>query len=111
MQFKVITRRADTFQIINNVKEATEAEPQPKCRELAENYIEFIRNLSGNEALTRRFFLIIEYEPANNRARTIDDIATELNESAAKVRAGLMSCGNEVVIPSNDDFFQAEILY
>lgn len=111
LQFKIITRRADTFQIINNVKAATEAETQPKCRELAKNYISFIRELSGNEALTRRFFLIIEYESTRSRQRSIDDIAIEMDEMAKKVRAGLMTCGNEVVSPTNEDFFQAEILY
>ena len=112
LQFKVITRRADSIKIINNVRAQTEGETQEKCRKLARNYIEFIRELSGNEALSRRFFLIFEYERANTqRKRTIDDIAAEVADTARKIRSGLMSCGNEVVIPENEDYFQAEALY
>ena len=111
LQFKVITRRADTFKIINNVKAQTEMETQPKCRELAKNYIEFIREMGEKESLSRRFLLIFEYEPTSARKRTIDEIAEEMNDAARKIRAGLASCGNEIVIPQNEDYFQTEILY
>lgn len=111
LQFKVITRRADTFKIINNVKLATEAEQHKKCRELASDYISFIRQVSEKEALTRRFFIVFEYEPSSTRKRTIDEIAVEMKTAEMKVRAGLNSCGNEVITPDNEDFFQAEILY
>lgn len=111
LQFKIITRRADSFEIINNVKAATAKETQPKCRELADNYIDFIERLSGQEALTRRFFIIFEYEPTSTRERTIDEIASEMEETTRKIRGGLAQCGNEVVVPANEDYFQAEILY
>lgn len=111
LQFKVITRRADTFKIINNVKLITEAEQHKKCRDLATDYISFIRQVSEKEALTRRFFIVFEYEPSSTRKRTIDEIAREMKTAEMKVRAGLNACGNEVVTPENEDFFQAEILY
>lgn len=111
IQFKIITRRADTNKIISNVRAATEAEDHPKCRELAKNYINFIQDLSGTEALTRRFFLVFEYEKLTNRKYTKDEIAEDMKNAALKIRAGLNNCGNEVVVPANEDFFQAECLY
>ena len=122
LQFKVITKKADTFNIINNIRAQTENEQQEMCRELAENYIDFIQNLGGNEALSRRFFLIFEYEQTGTRRRSIDEIAVEMKETARKIRAGLAACGNEVVtsyatdessVPSEEgeDYFQAEALY
>ena len=111
LQFKVITRRADTFRIINNVEEQTEGETQEKCRKLARNYINFIRELSGKEALSRRFLLIFEYESHSLRRKTIDEIAMAMEDMARKIKSGLSSCGNEVVEPSSQDFFLAEVLY
>ena len=55
IQFKVITRRADISNIVQNIKAAAESETQPKCRELTEDHIKFIQELSGQEALSRRF--------------------------------------------------------
>lgn len=111
MQFKIVTRKADSFEIVNNVKAATAKETHPKCRELADNYIDFIERLSEQEALTRRFFIIYEYETISSREKTIDDIAIEMEEMARKIRGNLAACGNEVVTPQNEEYFQAEILY
>lgn len=96
---------------MNNVKAATAKETHPKCRELADNYIDFIERLSEQEALTRRFFIIYEYETISSREKTIDDIAIEMEEMARKIRGNLAACGNEVVTPQNEEYFQAEILY
>lgn len=111
MQFKIVTRKADSFEIVNNVRAATANERHPKCRELADNYIDFIERLSEQEALTRRFFIVFEYETTSTKQKTIDEIALEMDEMARKIRGNLAACGNEVVTPQNDDYFQAEILY
>lgn len=111
MQFKIITRRADSSNIIQNIEDASEKETQPKCRELIEDHIKFIERLSGTEALQRRFFLIFEYENTSIRKKTIDDIADDVEETCRKVRGGLGACGNEVIIPTDEDYFMAEILY
>lgn len=111
LQFKVINRRADSFKIVNNIMAATEKETHEKCRVLGQDYINFVRQLSGTEAVSRRFFLVFEYEPTSTRRKTENDIIAEMNDTARKVRSGLMTCGNEVVIPPDDDYFQAEILF
>ena len=74
MQFKVINRRADSFKIVNNIKAATEKETHEKCRVLGQDYINFVRKLSGTEAVSRRFFLVFEYEPTSTRRKTENDI-------------------------------------
>lgn len=111
LQFKVITRRADTSTIINNIRDASYEETEEKCRALVDDHIEFIRSLAGKEALTRRYFLAFEYEPPTNRQRSLDEIADELEHVSQKIRGGLARCGNEVIEAANQDFFQAEILY
>ena len=111
IQFKVITRRADISNIVQNIKAAAESETQPKCRELTEDHIKFIQELSGQEALSRRFFIVFEYERRSLRKKTIDDIADDMAEAFRKIRSGVGACGSEVVIPKDDDYFQAEALY
>ena len=111
IQFKVITRRADSTNIIRNIMKAAETETQPKCRELTQDHIRFIQELSGQEALARRFFIIFEYENNSTRKKTIDDIADDIAEAVRKIRSGVGACGSEVIIPKDDDYFQAEALY
>lgn len=111
IQFKVITRRADSTNIIRNIMKAAEVEEQPKCRELTKDHIRFIQELSGQEALARRFFIIFEYENTGTRKKTIDDIADDIAEAVRKIRSGVGACGSEIVIPKDDDYFQAEALY
>lgn len=114
LQFKVITRRADTSKIVNNILLASEAETNDKCRELTQNHVDFIRELSGQEALGRRFFLIFEYEATGSVARrnhSIEDIVADIEETCRKIRGSLAACGIEIIFPQNDDYFQAEILY
>lgn len=114
LQFKVITRRADTSKIVSNVLLAAEAETNEKCRELTQNHVEFIRELSGQEALGRRFFLIFEYESTGSaikRNHTVDDIVADIEETCRRIKGSLAQCGIEIVVPQNDDYFQAEVLY
>lgn len=114
LQFKVITRRADTSKIVSNVLLAAEHETNEKCRELTEDHVRFIRELSGQEALGRRFFLIFEYETtgsAMKRKHDKDDIINDIEETCRRIHTHLGQCGNEIVFPQNDDYFQAECLY
>lgn len=58
LQFKSITRRADSDRHVSMVREDLEHEANPQCRALGEDYISLIKDVGNREALTRRFFLI-----------------------------------------------------
>lgn len=62
LQFKSITRRADSDKHVAMVREELEAEPSEECKHLGEDYINLIKDVGSREALTRRFFLIFQYE-------------------------------------------------
>lgn len=111
LQFKLVTRRADSSKIIENIKLKAEAEANNACRILTEDHIQFVRALSGQEALSRRFFLIFEYEATSLRVKSIDDVAADISETCRRIRNSLAQCGNEVLFHDGDDFFQAECLY
>lgn len=62
LQFKSFTRRADSDKHIAALREDLKQETNPACKAQGEGYIRFIRDVGSREALTRRFFLIFQYE-------------------------------------------------
>ena len=60
LQFKSITRKADSDRHIVILWKELSKEKNRKCKELGEGYIQLIKDVGTKEALTRRFFLIFE---------------------------------------------------
>lgn len=50
-----------------------EQETNEQCRLMQEDYLQFVKQISSREAVTRRFFLIFEYEPWNNTKRSEEE--------------------------------------
>ena len=114
VQIKVLTRQADTNKHLRNIHEDILREKDEKCRELQIDYEKLVRRLGSREAITRRFFLIFEYEPFLSGARPKNDeseAAAQLETAARTARTYLAQCGNEVYAHDNEDEFIAETLY
>ncbi len=113
LQFKVLTRRADIGSHLKTVQQEMEQETNEQCRLMQEDYLQFVQQISSREAVTRRFFLIFEYEPWNNTKRSEEEKEAILSlESAVHTASNyLRQCGNEVLIPENEDEFTADVLY
>lgn len=112
LQFKSITRKADSDRHINMVSQELEQEDNPACKRQGEEYIRFIREIGSREALTRRFFLIFQYEEI--RKGDSSDYAQVLGTMQTveqNARAYFLQCGNTIVQPSDPDEAAAEILY
>ena len=62
LQFKSLTRKADSDKHVAMIREELEREENGSCRSLGEGYVRLIRDVGSREALTRRFFLIFQYE-------------------------------------------------
>lgn len=112
LQFKSITRKADSDKHVSMVEKELETEENEKCRQLGEGYIRLIKDVGSREALTRRFFLIFQYEEL--RRTDSDDLgkiyaALQTVEQTAK--AYFSQCGNSIVQPKDPDEATAEILY
>ena len=76
LQFKSLTRKADSDHHIAMIRKELEKEKSEKCREVGEDYIRLISDIGNREALTRRFFLIFEYDDGSqNHRRGTDDPA------------------------------------
>ena len=113
LQFKVLTRRADIGRHLNTVRQEMAQETNEQCRLMQEDYLQFIQQIGSREAVTRRFFLIFEYEPWNNTRRTEDEgeAIASLQSAVHTASNYLRQCGNEVLLPDNEDEFTVDVLY
>ena len=112
LQFKSITRKADSDKHIAMIREELEREENPQCRELGEDYIRLIKDVGSREALTRRFFLIFQYEAAGrNESDDYAKIFGALQTAEQNARAYFAQCGNNIVQPKDPDEAAVEILY
>ena len=78
LQFKSITRRADSNKHISMIRKELDIEESEECKRLGEDYIRLIKDVGNREALTRRFFLIFQYE----------EVRRGHARAAARVRVG-----------------------
>ena len=95
LQIKMISKKADINKHLNQAQLELERETDPNCRQLQKDYIQFVRRLSSREAVSRRFFLIFEYEPFNvNRKVEETEILAALETAAQTAKTFLYQCGN-----------------
>ena len=113
LQFKSVTRRADSDKYIAGLREDLKQEEVAACRALGEGTIRFIREEGSQEALSRRFFLVFQYEAASRRQVDADysEIYATLQTAAQNARTYFAQCGNSIVQPKDEDAFVAEVLY
>lgn len=111
LQFKSLTRKADSEHHIAMIRKDLEKEKSEKCREVGEDYIRLISDIGNREALTRRFFLIFEYESVHRNTDDLSKIYGMLQTAEQNARAYFAQCGNAIVQPSDPDEATAEILY
>ena len=83
LQIKMISKKADINRHLEQSARELERESDPRCRELQRDYIQFVRHLSSREAVSRRFFLIFEYEPFNVNRKTEEKEILAALETAA----------------------------
>lgn len=112
LQFKSITRKADSDKHIAMIRKELSIEDNTQCKAMGEDYIRLIKDVGSREALTRRFFLIYQYE-AIGRSESDDysKIYSMLVSAEQNARAYFMQCGNNIIQPQNPDQAVAEILY
>ena len=114
LQFKSITRKADSDQYVAGLQADLEQEDVEACRKLGEGTIQFIREEGSREALSRRFFLIFQYEAPSGRRQMDPDygeIYSALQVVTQNARTYFAQCGNNIVQPKDEDAFAAEVLY
>jgi len=114
LQFKSVSRKADSDKHVAMVREELSREENQQCRQLGEEYLWLIKDVGNKEALSRRFFLIFQYEPpAGKRSsgESYADIYGMIQTAVQNAKTYFMQCGNAIVQPEDEDAFTAEVLY
>ena len=107
---KVLTKKADVNRHLESVRRECQAETDEKCRELQKDYEDLIRQIGSKEAITRRFFLIFEYE-SFGRHESEEEALSALMTAEQTARTYLLQCGNKIAEPESEDEAAVEILY
>lgn len=110
IQFKSITRKADTDNHLKVLRQELHTERDEKCWKLGESYMNLIKDVGNKEALTRRFFLIVQYE-SPRRNDDFNLVYATLQNVEQNARAYFSQCGNSIVHFSNPNEEVSEILY
>ena len=112
LQFKSITRKADSDKHVAMVRKELDAEENEQCKHLGEGYLKLIKDVGSREALTRRFFLIFQYEDMHRTdSDDLSKIYGALQTAEHTARAYFLQCGNSILQPKDPDEATAEILY
>ena len=112
LQFKSITRKADSDKHVAMVRKELVDEENEQCKHLGEGYLKLIKDVGSREALTRRFFLIFQYEDMHRTdSDDIGKIYGALQTAEHTARAYFLQCGNSILQPKDPDEATAEILY
>ena len=112
IHIKSRTEKADTYAIVNTIRENYKKENNPKLAQRAEEYIEHILSLQNENTIDKRFYVIFQYEGENGKySRDFKDIFISLRRTEIDLRSKLISSGNLVVNPKDINFHVCEILY
>lgn len=103
-QFKVISRRADVSGFVEKIQNFMNDEGNENCKRLQQEQIDLITNIGAREGISRRFFLIIQYEDAValQKSSSFQEIRNELETSTMHIRNLLLRCGNDVTALETD---------
>lgn len=111
-QIRTMAQKADVGRYISRVREEMAQEENEMCRKLQEDYIGLLQDVGLKEAVSRRFFMIFEYDPSEGEKNAQEaDIQAALEGVADTAKQYLGRCGNEVVLPERPTQFTMELLY
>lgn len=112
MQFKVISKKADITEYIEKIRDEAARECDERVRLLQEDYAGLIETLGRKEAVTRRFFMVFEYQSYNNNKNLAErDVILYMRSVMQTAKKYLLQCGNVVLEHENETRFLVDVLY
>ena len=111
LHIKTRTEKADASEIISIIRQNCKQENNEKLNKRAEEYINHIKTLQ-DENITTKFYVSFAYEGDNGKfSRNFDDIYTTMRRMEMNIRSQLMSTGNLVITPKDENYHACEIFY
>ena len=95
MQIRVITERADIGDYLKRHTHFAENEDNELTRSMIYDEMEFVKGLSENVAIKKRFFVVIQYAPkgfGNQNTGNFSDVLRQLSDEAYKAQRYLSQC-------------------
>ena len=110
IQIRVVTQRADIDEYIKNLMQRLESEQNELCRKMTEDEAAFVKGLSDNTAVKKRFFITFEYvQNALSHKAAFPDVIRSLSDEVYKAQKFLMQCG--LVVIDCDNGMLIELLH
>lgn len=101
--FKTFARKADVENTMAAVRRYYKKETSPNRRKMLEAYMDLLKDKALSVGITRRFFVIIEFQKTiSNDGTDFNMVAADLESVAANVKAHMEQCGN-IFIPALGD--------
>ena len=106
LQIRVLTQRADIEEYLDRLLYFAENEMNEACCRMIYDEMDFVKGLSDNTAVKKRFFIVFEYSPraVNSRYDPFVEARKTLADEAYKAQRYLSQCGLEVLNVSDDGF-------
>lgn len=103
IQIKTMAKSADVEGFIEKMREKIENEKSPECRKMMEDYIGTLRKNATQNAVSRQFFYIIEFDEGSAHKSTTDrDRKMALEAACQKAKQYFRRCNNTVYEFANE---------
>ncbi len=94
IQILVRVRELDIDHYLEQISKTKDKEKEKKYKEQIDNYCEFIKNLiAGNKILSRRFFVVLPYQPLDKNTNDFNLIKEQLHLNQEIIIKGLEKLG------------------
>ncbi len=112
IHIKMRTEKADTYVIVNTIRENYKKENNPELSYRAEEYIHHILSLQNSNTIDKRFYVIYQYEAEESSySNNFQIIYKKMRSVELDLRSKLISTGNIVITPDDVNYHACEILY
>lgn len=111
IHFKSVTQKADPLIHIRKVIKKAQEEGNPRCISLAKDYAHLVNDVSNSTALSRKFYIIFEYENGGPRKPKWADVYSELDNVVSTAKSYFSQCGNRIISYDKDNDQTLRLLY
>lgn len=116
IHFKAFSKRTDTNEYLEILKKEMAEETNVNCKVMQLDHMNLICQVGSQQGVTRRFYIIFEYDSVEKTRSTADInvISSTLSNIAIQFKNYMQQCGNEITIYDDVDktnSFLLEVLY
>lgn len=112
-QIKVVTRKAEIERFVSNIEADMADESNHNCRVLQQEQINLIRKIGSEQGVTRRFYIVYEYEDKNKLVSnpTFADVVSNMKTTQSRICNTLRVCGNELIQGPDEDLDEQQLTH